>query len=88
MANKEEVERVLYQSMAEVFGRPVEEFAANPDLRLREDLAAKSMEYFPLIADLEDKLGIQIEYHDFQTEAQTVGATVEYVCALAQAQGK
>ena len=88
MANKEEVEKVLFTSLSEVFGRPAEEFASNPGLRLREDLTAKSMEYFPLIADLEDKLGIQIEYHDFQTEAQTVGATVEYVCALAQAQGK
>lgn len=88
MAAKEEVEKVLFKSMSEVFGRPVEEFAENPGLRLREDLTAKSMEYFPLIAELEDGLGIQIEYHDFQTEAQTVGKTVEYVCALAQAQGK
>ncbi len=88
MATKEQIEKVLYQSLSDVFGLPVEEFAAKPELRLREDLTAKSMEYFPLIGDLEDRLGIQIEYHDFQTEAQTVGMTVEYVLALAQAQGK
>ncbi len=88
MADRNQVAEVLYESMAEVFNRDAAFFAEHPETRLREDLTAKSMEYFPLIADLEDKLGIQIEYHDFQTETRTVAATVDYVTALAQAQGK
>ena len=88
MAKRDEIAKVVCEGMAEVFGGSAERFSVNEDLRLREDLTAKSMEYFPLIAGLEDTLGIQIEYHDFQTEAQTVGATIDYVCALATAQGK
>lgn len=88
MADRTEISQIIYSSMAEIFNRDASFFEEHPETRLREDLTAKSMEYFPLIADLEDKLGIQIEYHDFQTETRTVGATVDYVCALAEAQGK
>ena len=88
MADRAAISKVVYTSMAEIFNRDVSFFEEHPETRLREDLTAKSMEYFPLIADLEDMLGIQIEYHDFQTETSTVGATVDYVCALAEAQGK
>ena len=88
MADRETVAAAVYQAMADAFGKDAKEFEDHPELRLREDLAAKSMEYFPMIMELEEKLGISIEFHDFQTMTTTVGKAVDYVLALAMAQGK
>lgn len=88
MADRAKVEDVLYGSIADLFNLKKEDVAKQPELRFREDLAAKSMEFFPMIADLEDSLGIQIEYHDFQSECRTVGMAVDYVCKLCDEQGK
>ena len=76
------VAEVFIINMADVFMLDEEYITANPDLNFKEDLAANSIKYFPLLAALEDELGIEISLHDFQNEGKTVSLGIDYVTWL------
>ena len=77
MSTRDDVERAVYKHIADVFMRD----EVTPDLRFNEDLVAKSSQYFPLIAALEDELGVSIDYHSLRNEP-TVGDAVNLIAGL------
>ena len=79
MATTEEIKQGVYAAVADAFMLSVEQVAANPAVRLREDLGASSMNYYPLIADLEEAFDVEFELHDFQFRARTVDDVVAMV---------
>ena len=88
MVSHEEIAEMMISELAEIFMLDKEYVKAHPELRLREDLAATSMHYFPLIAALEEKLDIEVEFHEFQEHTPTVQATIDYAIELYEAQQK
>lgn len=83
---REKVAEVFITHMADFFMLDKTHIESNPDLHFKEDLAANSMKYFPLIAALEEDLNIEIEFHDFQYEGKTVALAIDYVTALYKSQ--
>ena len=81
MATTEEITQKVYAAVADAFMKTPEEVAANPQVRLREDLGASSMQYYPLISDLEEAFDVEFELHDFQFRARTVDDIVAMVAA-------
>lgn len=79
---REEIKEVVLKELKMVFGHDI----TDETIRFREDLAAKSLEYFPLISALEDDLDIDIEYHEFQSDAQTIGQAIDLCKKLYDAQ--
>ena len=79
MATEAEIRQGVYAAMADAFMMDASQVEANTQIRLREDLGASSMQYYPLIADLEDTFGVEFELHEFQYAARTVDDIVELV---------
>ena len=79
MATAEEIKQGVYAAVADAFMLSAEQVAANPAVRLREDLGASSMNYYPLISDLEEAFDVEFELHDFQFRAKTVDDIVAMV---------
>lgn len=84
----EKIAEVVYQAIADAFMVDVDEIKNNPDKRLREDMGASSMQYFPIIATIEDECDIEVDMHLFQNEARTIGTAVDYVIGLYNQQHK
>ena len=82
MKTNDEIKELFLTYMADAFMKDKAELAANLDLRFREDLAAKSMKFFPLLGGLEDDLGIEISLRDFQNECHTIQQGIDYVISL------
>jgi len=79
MDPRENITHIIIKNIAEIFGLEPEYVAAHPELRFREDLHAKSLQYFPLIGVLEIELDIELDYHEFQYEARTIQHTIDFV---------
>ena len=79
MATEADIKEKVYAAVADAFMLSAEQVAANPAVRLREDLGASSMNYYPLIADLEEAFDVEFELHDFQFRAKTVNDIVAMV---------
>jgi len=73
------ISEAVYKNVADIFLLSRDYVAAHPELRFREDLHAKSLQYFPLIGALETDLDIELDYHRFQNEARTVGLAIDFV---------
>lgn len=86
MKTDEEIKELFLDYMADAFLTDRDQIAENLELRFREDYAANSMKYFPLLGGLEDDLGIEISLRDFQNECHTVQQGIDYVTALYHAQ--
>lgn len=78
MVAREDIESKAYEAIADAFMLDVAEVQKRPDLHLREDLGASSMQYYPLIATLEDAFGVALDFHEFQNEARTVQGVVDF----------
>ena len=81
MANTAEIRDAVVAAIVKVTGRPAEEVAARPDARFAEDLGMTSVEFFPIISELEDSLGIEIDFAGYLNNATSVNATVEYLAS-------
>lgn len=75
---KEKISEVVTQAIADAFMMDAEEVKNNPNRRLREDLGASSMNYFPLISAIEDAFDIEFDFHGFQNEAKTIAEVSTY----------
>lgn len=79
---REEIEEIMLAAMEKVFERPQSEFTH--DTNFLEDLKATSLQFFPIIAALEDEFDIEIQYQDFRREGKTVGEAIAFVEKLAR----
>ena len=82
MKTNAEIQELFLDYMADAFMKDRAEIAENLDLRFREDYAANSIMYFPMLGGLEEDLGIEINLRDFQNECHTVREGIDYVIAL------
>lgn len=80
MKTNEEIKELFLDYMADAF--LIEKDDIELDKRFREDYAANSMKYFPLLGGLEDDLGIEINLRDFQNDCHTVRQGIDYVTAI------
>ena len=82
MDTREKITELLINDIADVFMLDKDYVATNHELNLREDLVANSMQYFPIITDLEEALEIDIDFHEFQNEAKTIKLAIDYILNL------
>ena len=85
---KEKIQDVVAQAIADAFMMDVEEVKKDPTKRLREDMGASSMNYFPLISAIEDAFDIEFDFHGFQNDAKTIEQVSEYTYKVMQEQHK
>lgn len=83
---REEVKKVVYESIADAFMLEESEIFAHSDWNFRTDLNATSLQYFPLISDIEERLDIELEAHEFQWVAKTIEQAVDFVYTAYAAQ--
>lgn len=76
---KKHVEEIFAQVLAKLTSKTEEEILADIDLAFNEDYGLTSMEYFPLIAELEDRLDLEIDYSEFLTKALNVRSGAAYI---------
>ena len=79
---RQEIEDIMLAAMEKVFEMPREKFT--PETSFLDDLKATSMQFFPIIAALEDEFDIEIQYQDFRREGQTVKDAIDFVEKLAR----
>lgn len=71
--------KTILSTVAEVFSMDEEALKQNMDIKLIEDLGATSVQFFPIIAALEEELDIEIQYQDFRREAKTINKAIDFV---------
>lgn len=86
MKTDEEIKTMFLEYMADAFMRDYDEVAGDLDKRFREDYAANSMMFFPLLGGLEEELDIEISLRDFQNTCHTVRQGIDCITALYHAQ--
>ena len=79
MDERERIAKILNETIADIFMLDLEYVASNPELNFRKDLKASSIQYFPLISELEEQLDIELDAHDFQWKAHTIAQAVVFV---------
>ena len=60
----------------------IAEIAANLNASLTEDFHLSSLQYFPLLGGLEDRLNIELDYSGFLTDVHTVNEAIDYVAKI------
>lgn len=67
----------VYKAVAEAFSIKPEELTDSTNLL--QDLNAKSVNYFPIMNELEEEYDLDIQYQEFRSNCPTVGSIVEFV---------
>lgn len=76
------IEDIMFDVMEKVFNLPRDKFTY--DTNFLEDLKATSVQFFPILAALEDEFDIEIQYQDFRRNGKTVGEAIDFVEKLAR----
>lgn len=76
---RERIKKTLLEAMANVFKMSEEELGGLMEKDLIKDLGATSLQYFPVIAALEDELDIELQYQDFRRNGKTIASVIDYV---------
>lgn len=79
MDHRQKIIEVLNKSIADIFMEDADFIAANHEMKFRTNLKATSMQYYPLISEIEEQLDIELDAHDFQYKAHTIAEAVDYV---------
>ena len=79
MLEREEIDSFVIKSLAGIL--KVEPDSLSLELNLLDDLNAKSVTYFPLIAKIEDEYDLEIDYQVFRTNCRTIGSITDFVIA-------
>ena len=82
MADQTRVKDVVIELLATVTERDVAEIVANLNASLTEDFHLSSLQYFPLLGGLEDRLNIELDYSGFLTDVHTVNEAIDYVAKI------
>ena len=85
---REKVTGLMEREVADVFMLDREYIAANHGLKFRQDLVATSIHYFPIVTALEEDLKIDIDFHEFQYESETIEHAIDFVVMLYNQQNK
>ena len=78
MATKETVTQAVLELLAALTKKDVEELSENLDADFEKDYHFTSLEYFPLLSGLEEKLDAELDYADFLTNVHTVNQAIDY----------
>ena len=79
---REIVSTALFEVVADIFMLNEDDVATHPEWNFRTDLNATSLQYYPLITDLEERLDITIDAHDFQWTSHTVGDAIDFLMGI------
>ena len=82
MADQTRVKDAVIELLATVTERDVAEIATNLNASLTEDFHLSSLQYFPLLGGLEDRLNIELDYSGFLTDVHTVNEAIDYVAKI------
>lgn len=77
---RRKVEDIFASILSKLTSKTKEELLANPELKFNEDYKLTSLEYFPLIGELEDQLDLEIDYSEFLTKALSIKSGIDYIC--------
>lgn len=76
---REQVLNIFADILAEVIARPREEIIANPNAKFSDDLGMTSVEYFPLICTLEEKLNVDVDFSEFLMSAHSLNEGTDFM---------
>ena len=79
MATKKQVAETFVSVLAQIIEKPEAEVAANPGASFKEDYGMTSLQYFPLISEMEEKFDIEMDYSGFLLKALTVQDGIDFV---------
>jgi acyl carrier protein len=79
---RKEIEEIMLTAMVKVFEIPREKITH--ETSFLEDLKATSVQFFPIIAALEDEFDIEIQYQDFRRNGKTVKDAIDFIEKLAR----
>jgi acyl carrier protein len=68
-------------TMEKGFDMPREEFM--PETRFLEDLKPTSVQFFPIMAALENEFDIEVQYQDFRRNRKTLKDAIDFIEKLA-----
>lgn len=83
---RQKITETLNAAIADIFMKDEEYIASHHELNFRTDLNATSLQYYPLITDLEELLDIDIDAHDFQWKSYTIADAVDFLMEVYTAQ--
>ena len=79
MADTAQIRSAVLQAITNVTGKTAEELEAVADASFADELDMTSVEFFPIISELEDALEIEIDFAGYLNNATSVNATVSYL---------
>jgi acyl carrier protein len=79
---RKEIEEIMLTAMTKVFEIPREKIT--DETSFLDDLKATSVQFFPIIAALEDEFDIEIQYQDFRRNGKTVKDAIDFIEKLAR----
>lgn len=72
-----EIRDFIFKSVAKAFG--IDESEITMETNLLDDLHAKSVNFFPIMNELEDEYDLDLQYQTFRTECPTIKSIIEMV---------
>jgi len=82
MSLREQIVDIFVDVISAILDTPKEEILSNLNAKFNDDFNMTSLEYFPLIGKLEEEFDIDIDYHDFLTNAQTANDGIDLVLEI------
>ena len=79
MDSHEQIVGVFINIIAKILEKPKEDISSSLDASFRDDFAMTSVEFFPLIAELEEVFDFEIDYHDFLVNVHTINQGGDYI---------
>ena len=80
MATREQVTETFVNTLSTILEKPAEEIRANLGASFKEDYGMTSLQYFPLIGEMEDVFDVEMDYSGFLMNAKTVQEGIDFVC--------
>ena len=72
-----DVAEIIFESVASAFGIDRGELTLETDLL--NDLDAKSVNYFPIMLEIENEWDLDVQYQQFRSNCRTIGDIIDYV---------
>lgn len=72
-----EIKEFVLEAVAKAFG--VDVSSLDETTNFLKDLNAKSVNYFPLMNELEEEYDLELQYQEFRTNCPTIGDVIKMV---------
>jgi len=79
---REQIFDVFVDVISNVLKKPKEEILSNLDAKFKDDFKMTSLQYFPLISQMEEKFDIEMDYSAFLRNVRTVNEGVDFMLAI------